>query len=126
MDTDFNNILKYDRLRKILDDILTYINKEDYNNAYYKTVTLLEFVNSIILMKQFEVKLKDTSITNILNLYYTLDEELFNKMLGVNTEYNTIDDNIEKSDVEYLLMDVDYIVGYVTNKYGYDILSWYI
>ncbi len=123
MDTDFNNILKYDRLRKILDDILTYINKEDYNNAYYKTVTLLEFVNSIILMKQFEVKLKDTSITNILNLYYTLDEELFNKMLGVNTEYNTIDDNIEKSDVEYLLMDVDYIVGYVTNKYGYDILS---
>ena len=123
MEKEFENILKYDRLKNILEDILAYIDKQDYNKAYYKASSLLEFVNSIVLMKQFKVKLKDTSITNIIRLYSKLDEKLFLKMQEVNTEYNTIVDNIESSDVEYLLMDIDYVVGYVTNKYGCYILS---
>lgn len=124
MDIEYSNIIKYNRLKNNLKDILSYMDNEDYTNAYYKAVALLEFVNSVLLMKQFKIKLQDTGITNIIEHYSKLDKELFSKMLGINSEYNRIDDNsISKSDVEYLLMDIDYIVGYIVNKYGYNILA---
>ncbi len=124
MDIEYSNIIKYNRLKNNLKDILSYMDNEDYTNAYYKAVAMLEFVNSVLLMKQFKIKLQDTGITNIIEHYSKLDKELFSKMLGINSEYNRIDDNsISKSDVEYLLMDIDYIVGYIVNKYGYNILA---
>ncbi len=123
MEIEYNNIIKYNVLEKNLKDILSYMDNGDYTNAYYKAAAMLEFVNSVLLMKQFKIKLKDTGITNIIEHYSKLDKELFSKMLGVNSEYNKIGDSIFKSDVEYLLMDIDYIVGYITNKYGYNILA---
>ena len=80
MDIEYSNIIKYNRLKNNLKDILSYMDNEDYTNAYYKAVALLEFVNSVLLMKQFKIKLQDTGITNIIEHYSKLDKELFSKI----------------------------------------------
>ena len=115
----FCNISKYEKLKQMLSKIQKCIDNKLYKEAYYKAAALLEFVNINILIKQFKVKLEDTSITNITKEYLDKDKELFMAMLGVNSEYNTLDMNeVNVSDIEYLISRIDYIVEYSTEKYG--------
>lgn len=114
-----NNILKYDKSKKMLDKIYEYIEKNEYKEAYYKAAALIEFININILMRKFNVKLEDSSVSNIMKEYSKRDEVLFGVMTGLIREYSTIDiDSIEMSDVEYLVSEADYILKYATEKYG--------
>ena len=119
IEVKYNNILKYDKLKKMLEKINEYVDKEEYKEAYFKVAALIEYININILIRKFSVKLEDTSITNIIKEYARKDETLYEIMIGINAEYNAIDiDKVDLSDIEYLVEEADYITEYVTEKYG--------
>ena len=114
-----SSILKYDKLKKMLNKVKEYIDKKEYKEAYFKVAALIEYININILIRKFSVKLEDTSITNIIKEYAKKDETLYEIMIGINAEYNAIDiDKVDLSDIEYLVEEADYITEYVTEKYG--------
>ena len=119
IEVKYNNILKYDKLKKMLEKVNEYVDKEEYKEAYFKVAALIEYININILIRKFSVKLEDTSITNIIKEYARKDETLYEIMIGINAEYNAIDiDKVDLSDIEYLVEEADYITEYVTEKYG--------
>lgn len=119
IEVKYNNILKYDKLKKMLEKVNEYVDKEEYKEAYFKVAALIEYININILIRKFSVKLEDTSITNIIKEYAKKDETLYEIMVGINAEYNAIDiDKVDLSDIEYLVEEADYITEYVTEKYG--------
>ncbi len=119
IEVKYNNILKYDKLKKMLEKVNEYVDKEEYKEAYFKVAALIEYININILIRKFSVKLEDTSITNIIKEYAKKDETLYEIMIGINAEYNAIDiDKVDLSDIEYLVEEADYITEYVTEKYG--------
>ena len=119
IEVKYNNILKYDKLKKMLEKVNEYVDKEEYKEAYFKVAALIEYININILIRKFSVKLEDTSITNIIKEYVKKDETLYEIMIGINAEYNAIDiDKVDLSDIEYLVEEADYITEYVTEKYG--------
>lgn len=114
-----SNILKYDKFSKMLSKIYEYVEKKDYKEAYYKCAALIEFININILIRKFNVKLEDTTVANIMREYSNKDKVLFSKMVDLIDEYSTIDmDVVDVSDIEYLVSEADYILGYATKKYG--------
>ena len=119
IEVKYNNILKYDKLKKMLEKVNEYVDKEEYKEAYFKVAALIEYININILIRKFSVKLEDTSITNIIKEYAKKDETLYEIMIGINAEYNAIDiDKVDLSDIEYLVEEADYITEYVTEKDG--------
>jgi len=55
----------------------------------------------------------------IIDNYATLDEEIFDQMVAINSLYNQIDQKeYDKEDIEYLLLKIDYIYELLKNKYG--------
>ena len=114
-----SSILKYDKLKKMLNKVKEYIEKKEYKEAYFKAASLIEYININVLIRKFNVRLEDTSITNIIKEYEKKDETLYEIMIGINAEYNAIDiDKVDLSDIEYLVEEADYITEYVTEKYG--------
>ena len=115
----YDNILRYDKFVKMFDKIEECVNKNDMKNAYYKTAAILELVNAIILLRKFKIKIENTNIVTYIKYYSNLDQELYNQMMNINTQYNIVDDdNPELDDIEYLLLKIDYIIKYVTQTYG--------
>ena len=114
-----SSILKYDKLKKMLNKVKEYIDKKEYKEAYFKAASLIEYININVLIRKFNVRLEDTSITNIIKEYAKKDETLYEIIIGINAEYNAIDiDKVDLSDIEYLVEEADYITEYVTEKYG--------
>lgn len=114
-----SNILKYDKLKKMLDKVYEYVSKKEYKEAYYKAAALIEYININILMKKFNVKLVDSSIANIAKEYSKKDKTLFEVVASLIGEYNVIDiEQVDISDVEYLVSEADYITKYATENYG--------
>ena len=114
-----SSILKYDKLKKMLNKVKEYIEKKEYKEAYFKAASLIEYININVLIRKFNVRLEDTSITNIIKEYAKKDETLYEIMIGINSEYTTIDiDKVDLPDIKYLIEEADYITEYVTEKYG--------
>lgn len=114
-----SSILKYDKLKKMLNKVKEYIDKKEYKEAYFKAASLIEYININVLIRKFNVRLEDTSITNIIKEYAKKDETLYEIMIGINSEYTTIDiDKVDLPDIKYLIEEADYITEYVTEKYG--------
>lgn len=114
-----SNILTYDKLKNMLDKVYEYAEDGQYKEAYYKAAALIEYININILIKKFNVKLIDSSIGNITKEYSKKDRKLFEIMVSLASEYSTIDiDRVDKSDVEYLVSEADYITKYATENYG--------
>lgn len=114
-----NNILKYDKLKEMLDKVYEYMERKEYKEAYYKAAALIEYININILIKKFNIKLEDSSITNIAKEYSKKDDVLFKETISLIGEYNMVDmDRVDMSDVEYLVSEADYITKYVTENYG--------
>ena len=54
-----------------------------------------------------------------MNEYKEIDDNLYNQIMAINDLYNRIDeDEVEEYHIEYLLSKVDYIYGYIKEKYG--------
>lgn len=116
---ELDNILKCEKLQNVMNVIEELIDNQKYSKAYYKVAAMLEFVNANLLMKYFKIKLNNTDISNMIELYASKDKELCKQMMSINAEYNNIDtNNIKKNDVIYLLLRVNDILEYIHNKYG--------
>ena len=114
-----DNIMMYDKLKNMLNKVDICIEKKEYKEAYFKAAALVEYININVIIRKFNVKLEDTSITNVIKEYTKKDKTLCEIMMGINTEYSTINmENVSLTDIEYLIEEADYMVKYVTEKYG--------
>lgn len=119
MTVNLYNIYKYNKISKIIDIINNLLKDKKYEEAYYKAAAILEFINANLIMKKYNIKLQDTNLSNVIDIYSKKDEELFKQMISINGTYNMIEkNNISDEDVEYLLIKIDGILGYIIEKYG--------
>lgn len=124
MNQTLSNILKYKKLNKAMEFIDKYKDNGNYKEAYYKAAAMLEFINANLVMKKFKVKLTDTDIINFIEIYNEKDKQLSKKMISINGEYNMIDtNNITETDLQYLLVDIDDVLEYISQKYGTSFLE---
>lgn len=117
----FNNIMKNNFMKEKVELLL----KEENNNknTYVACMALLEYINVKLLREHFKFELIDFNIMRIIEKYSKVDEILFDIMLSVNDDYNTIDlNNVEERNIEDLLYDIDFLCGHIQKKYGDAIL----
>ena len=93
------------------------IEKYNSNDIYYACQTLLNYINFSLIAKAFKIKLQGFDIIKVIEIYQQYDNELYEEMLGINGEYNS-DDDITKSDIEYLLRKIDLIYAIIVEKFG--------
>ena len=93
------------------------IEKYNSNDIYYACQTLLNYINFSLIAKAFKIKLEGFDIIKVIEIYQQYDNELYEEMLGINGEYNS-DDDITKSDIEYLLRKMDLIYAIIVEKFG--------
>ena len=115
-----NNINKNsyltEKVEKILKD-LEDIKNHDIRKIYKDCQILLEFINAFLLAQKFNIKIQKYDMIKIIDEYINIDPNLLKEMTAIVGENNMIKD-ITVNDVEYLLYKIDYIYGYMQEKYG--------
>lgn len=119
-DVMIKNISKISFLDNKIKTIDNLLEKENYREAYKATAALVELVIAVFLEKQYNEKIESSNIINLIKILINKKEEKIEKILTeINGEYNLIDlDNIEKSDVEFLVGYLDEIVKDILEKHG--------
>lgn len=116
---EFKNLYSNDNLNEKVNKIIKEMNKDNLEKTFSRCQALLEFINVFFIEKYKNIKLEDYNITRIIRVYQKIDENLFEQMISINDTYNTVFENeIREEDVEYLLSKIDYIYGYIKEKYG--------
>ena len=115
---DFKNISLNNNLKDKLNKIIKTLNKEEEYKVYEKCQALLEYINICLLSNFFKVYLVDYNIMRIIKEYKNKDKELFEQMVSINAIYNIINTDATYDDIYDLLLRIDYIYGYIENKYG--------
>lgn len=112
----FENLIQNKKLKEKLELILK---SNDTEKKYTMARVLLEYINAIYLIGTFKIEMPDYNIVRIMNEYAKIDEEIFNQMTAINALYENVDENgVTEVDIEYLLLKIDEIYGYIKNKYG--------
>lgn len=114
---NFENLIKSNFLKEKIEVLL----KSEGSNEkkYLALVTLLEYINLKLLKEHLNVEMPDSNIVRIIAKYGKLDEKLYNLMLGINDQYNEVNLNdVKDDDLEDLLYDIDFMYGYILEKYG--------
>ncbi len=113
------NLEKNKYLQERLSEIENLIEKNDYKEAYYKSATMLEYINIEYIKTKFNIDMKNSSVINILNTYLGRDEILSKDMSIVNSEYNDVDiNNVELMDIEYLIGIIDAMYQHMVETVG--------
>lgn len=81
------NLEKNKYLKERLSEIENLTEEKDYKEAYYKSATMLEYINKEYIKAKFNINMTNSSVINILNTYLGRDEILSKNMLIVNSEY---------------------------------------
>lgn len=111
------NMAKNQYLKSKLETLLNIQN--DLEKQYRMAQAILEYINVYYITIVLKRKLEDYNIMKIIDNYATLDEEIFDQMVAINSLYNQIDQKeYDKEDIEYLLLKIDYIYELLKNKYG--------
>ena len=114
---DLGNMARNQYLKSKLETLLSIEN--DLEKQYRMAQALLEYINVYYITVVSKRKLEDYNIMKIIDNYATLDEEIFDQMVAINSLYNQIDQKeYDKEDIEYLLLKIDYIYELLKNKYG--------
>lgn len=112
----FENLIQNKKLKEKLELVLK---SNDTEKKYTMARVLLEYINAIYLIGTFKIEMPDYNIVRIMNEYAKIDEEIFNQMTAINALYENADENgVTEVDIEYLLLKIDEIYGYIKNKYG--------
>lgn len=112
----FENLIQNKKLKEKLELILK---SNDIEKKYTMARVLLEYINAIYLIGTFKIEMPDYNIIRIINEYAKIDEHIFDQMTAINALYERVDENgINEIDLEYLLLKIDEIYGYIKNKYG--------
>ncbi len=113
---NFENLIQNKKLKEKLELILK---SNDIEKKYTMARVLLEYINAIYLIGTFKIEMPDYNIIRIISEYAKIDEHIFNQMTAINALYERVDENgINEIDLEYLLLKIDEIYGYIKNKYG--------
>ncbi len=114
---DLENMARNQYLKSKLETLLSIEN--DLEKQYRMAQAILEYINVYYITVVSKRKLEDYNIMKIIDNYATLDEEIFDQMVAINSLYNQIDQKeYDKEDIEYLLLKIDYIYELLKNKYG--------
>ena len=109
------NICSDSKLAEKVDLILT--NGNIYKQ-YNMCQEMLEYINVSLICTKLKRELPDYNIINIMLEYKKFDENLYNQTMAINSTYNDIDEReVEEDDIEFLLLKIDYIYGYMKEKY---------
>ena len=117
MKLETEHLYKNEKLKEKVEKIL----KENKNDekTYVRCAALLEYINVRLLRDHLKVKLPDFDIVRIMKEYNKHDKKLFELMVGINGEYNTVDlNNLDEDYIINFLNDIDFIYGYILEKYG--------
>lgn len=113
---DLENMARNQYLKSKLETLLSIEN--DLEKQYRMAQAILEYINVYYITVVSKRKLEDYNIMKIIDNYATLDEEIFDQMVAINSLYNQIDQKeYDKEDIEYLLLKIDYIYELLKNKY---------
>ena len=116
MNNNNQNSYITEKVEKILKD-LEDIKNHDIRKIYKDCQILLEFINAFLLAQKFNIKIQKYDMIKIIDEYINIDPNLLKEMTAIVGENNMIKD-ITVNDVEYLLYKIDYIYGYMQEKYG--------
>ena len=117
MNLEIEHLYKNEYLKEKLNKILSE-NKND-EKTYIRCAALLEYINVKFLRDHLKRNLPDFGIVRIMNEYKKIDKNLLNLMVGVNSDYDTVDlKNLKEDDIINLIYNIDFIYGYILEKYG--------
>lgn len=110
------NIRKNANLSEKIDRILS---EENIENQYVMCQAIIEYINVKFLTSRLGKTLPDYNILTIMIEYEKIDEELYDQILSINDRYHWLDSTheLDKQDIEYLLLKADYIYGYILKNY---------
>lgn len=117
---ELDNVQQNEYIKEKCKIILDEFNSENKNNSkiYQRAQALLEFINVKILTKYFKINLPDFDIIRLSEEFRRFDQNIFEELVSVNYEYNTIDFNdIKDLDVITLMYHIDSIMKIVLEKY---------
>ncbi len=107
-------------LRDKLEKIWKKLEQNDIQTAYETTQLLINYINIDFLRKKYNIiKLQDSQMRNIINLYRDREEFLYRKNNNINNVYIDVSERKPyKVDVINLLYDAEEICNYKKEKYG--------
>lgn len=110
------NIRKNANLSEKIDRILS---EENIENQYVMCQAIIEYINVKFLISRLGKTLPDYNILTIMIEYEKIDEKLYDQILSINDRYHWLDSTheLDKQDIEYLLLKADYIYGYILKNY---------
>ena len=110
------NIRKNASLSEKIDRILS---EDNIENQYVMCQAIIEYINVKFLTSRLGKTLPDYNILTIMIEYEKIDEELYDQILSINDRYHWLDSTheLDKQDIEYLLLKADYIYGYILKNY---------
>ena len=120
MDYELVNIQKIESYSSKIDVINSLIEKENYTNAMKAVRALIEATGLVVLRKEYNVKSINSRLSWIATeLFENGDEFLGNYFNDLNGTLNYIyeNDEIEKEDIQDMLLKLDDLVGNVEVRY---------
>lgn len=106
-------------LNEKMKDVYEKEKNKEYSAAYESVRDILDFINKKFIMKIYNIDLKDASTIPASKIYFEKDKRLFEYMLSLNDEYNTINYlDIMPEDVDFLISYLDCIYNYMFDTYG--------
>ena len=120
MDYELVNIQKIESYSSKIDVINALIEKENYTNAMKAVRALIEATGLVVLRKEYNVKSINSRLSWIATeLFENGDEFLGNYFNDINGTLNYIyeNDEIEKEDIQDMLLKLDDLVGNVEVRY---------
>lgn len=115
-DIKLENLRNNTNLSEKIDQILS---EKSIENQYIMCQALIEYINVKFLTSTLGKTIPDYNILTIMIEYEKIDENLYEQMLSINDRYHWLDSTheLDRQDIEYLLLKADYIYGYILEKY---------
>ena len=110
-----NNEFTKDKLEKILKKI----EENDLETAYKTIQLLINYINLNFLEKKYNIiKLKDSQMLKIMQIYYEKEQNLYEKNKSINDEYiSASEEGIYKENLLDLLEDAEDLCKYIKEIY---------
>lgn len=106
-------------LNEKMKDVYEKEKNKEYSAAYESVRDILDLINKKFIMKAYNIDLKDVSTISASKIYFGKDEKLFEYMVALNDEYNTIGYlDIRLEDVDFLISYLECIYNYMVDTYG--------
>lgn len=106
---EYKYLLKDEFIKDKLEKILQKVEENEFKIAYKTSQLLINYINLDYIKKKYNIiKVDDSQMLNIMNIYLTKDKELFYSNKYINDLYVDISEREpEREDILELLIDAD-------------------